>query len=186
MLRLFSDITRVFPKKTLLLIYRCIVESHLNYCLEAWGNTYYTRIRSIFTLQKKIIRIIAKVTSLAHSAPLFSYFNILPLPKLIIYNTGKFFFNCVRNRNHTPLLKFFRIDHGIGTRAGVRKLFKIGKSKHNSGKFAFSNRAPEVSNILFSHNCKIDSLSFYAYKFELRTFLFELEMDAIKNFFFSY
>src|SRR5687768_5833609 len=100
LLRLFHDITRTFQKKTLVLIYRSLIESHLSYAVEIWGNTYYTSIKPLFTVQKKFVRIIAKVGRLAHSAPLFSYFNIIPLPSLVVLNTVKLLYKPIGGKLH--------------------------------------------------------------------------------------
>src|SRR5687768_17158660 len=48
MLRIFHDITRTFPKKILVLIYRSLVESILSYCIEIWGNASYSTLKSLF------------------------------------------------------------------------------------------------------------------------------------------
>ena len=39
-------------------LYQSLVEPHLSYCCEIWGNTFQSRLMKLFMLQKKAIRII--------------------------------------------------------------------------------------------------------------------------------
>jgi len=186
MLRLFYDITRTFPKKTLVLIYRSLIESHLSYAIEIWGNNYYSRLKPLFVVQKKFVRIIAKVSRLAHSAPIFSYFNIIPLPSLAVFNTMKLLFKCINGMVHLPNIVFTRINHVAYTRANENGLFILPKIRTNYGKFALSYRAAKITNILLAKNdFKID-ISFYQFKIATKIFLIELDRDVTQTTFFSF
>ena len=40
------------------ILYQSLVEPHMSYCCEIWGSTYQSRLKKLFLLQKKAIRII--------------------------------------------------------------------------------------------------------------------------------
>jgi len=186
LLRLFHDITRTFPKRTLILIYRSLIESHLSYAIEIWGNSYYSNIKRLFSVQKRFVRIIAKVGPLAHSAPLFSYFNIIPLPSLIVFNTLKFLFKCIKEMVHMPSIKFYRIDHVAHTRANDKRFFKENRVRTNYGKFAFSNRAAKMANTLLTDQQQLDNIGFQKFKIDTRIYLAELDAAVIQIKFFTF
>jgi len=64
--------------------YYSLFHSIMTYGLLAWGCTSQTNINSIFLLQKKAIRAIAKVSEMNSCKPLFKKYNILTLPSSII------------------------------------------------------------------------------------------------------
>ena len=65
------------PTETLVTIYYSLVHPYLNYCSMVWGNSSPSSVKPLVMLQKKCIRIICKVSYLAHTSPLFKRLNIL-------------------------------------------------------------------------------------------------------------
>src|ERR1043165_7203578 len=54
----------------------------LTYCTTVWGGVSPNRLKPIFLLQKRLVRIIAGVNYLAHSSPLFKSLNLLSINNL--------------------------------------------------------------------------------------------------------
>ena len=59
------------PKTSLRSLYCSLVYPYLTYCVSVWGSTYQSNLNRIIILQKKIIRIISKVSFDAHTRVLF-------------------------------------------------------------------------------------------------------------------
>lgn len=76
------------PLRTLISVYRSLVESHLNYCNLIFGNAYETHIHALETAQKKCIRIIAKQQLQAHTNPFFSEMQLLKIKDIYKWNLG--------------------------------------------------------------------------------------------------
>lgn len=82
LLRQLKNITNA---ETLKITYFSLFHSQINYGLIIWGNS--STAINIFRMQKKAVRIMAKVSYLEHCRPLFKQFGIMPLPSLYIFNT---------------------------------------------------------------------------------------------------
>jgi len=61
------------------MLYYSICHPHLLYGVLLWGNTYKTHLQSLITIQKRLIRIIAKANRLEHTANLFKELRIIKL-----------------------------------------------------------------------------------------------------------
>ena len=59
------------PKTPLRCLYYSLVYPYLIYCVSVWGSTYQSNLSRVFILQKKIIRIISKVSFDSHTDVLF-------------------------------------------------------------------------------------------------------------------
>ena len=57
-----------------------------------WGSTYQSNLNQIIVLQKKIIRIISKVSFDAHTGVLFKEQEILKFSDIYLYQIGKFMY----------------------------------------------------------------------------------------------
>ena len=78
------------PSRTLLSIYRSIIECHFNYCNIIFGNTSNIHLLPMVTAQKKAVRIVANQPPLSHSDPIFSNLKLLKVSDLYLYNLGIF------------------------------------------------------------------------------------------------
>ena len=58
-------------------LYCTLILPYVNYCGEAWGNTYTSRIQPFYIIQKKAIRICGNVDSRSHTKPLFYQWKTL-------------------------------------------------------------------------------------------------------------
>ena len=71
---------------SLYILYCSLILPYLTYCVEVWGNTFKTIIKSIYMLQKKAIRIINQSDHIASTNPLFIKSNSLKLEDLVNLN----------------------------------------------------------------------------------------------------
>ena len=80
------------PKTSLRSLYYSLVYPYLTYCVSVWGSTYQSNLNRIIILQKKIIRIISKVSFDAHIGVLFKEQEILKFSDIYLYQIGKFMY----------------------------------------------------------------------------------------------
>ena len=88
-------------------MYYSFIYPYLQYCNEVWGNAYAVHINRLKLLQKRAIRIIAKVDRYEHTAPLFKKFKILPLSHINDYMTGQLMFRVHNASLPSPVLELF-------------------------------------------------------------------------------
>ena len=73
------------PRDIMIKLYYSLAYPYFTYCNVVWGNTFPSHVKSLITLQKKLIRIITNSDYLDHTTPLFKLTDILPLDKLHSY-----------------------------------------------------------------------------------------------------
>ena len=96
---LFYKIRHYLPQATLLVLYRTLVEPHLDYCNVIWCNTYPTHLTKPEILQKKIIRAISWSKPDAESRPLFHRFGLLKVPEYNKYLNACLIYQVVHRLN---------------------------------------------------------------------------------------
>ena len=72
------------PKTSLHCLYYSLVYPYLIYCVSVWRSTYQSNLSRVFILQKKIIRIISKVSFDSHTDVLFKEHGILKFFDILI------------------------------------------------------------------------------------------------------
>ena len=80
------------PKTSLHCLYYGLVYLYLIYCVSVWESTYQSNLSRVFILQKKIIRIISKVSFDSHTDVLFKEHGILKFFDIYFYQIGKFMY----------------------------------------------------------------------------------------------
>ena len=80
------------PKTSLHCLYYSLVYPYLICCISVWGSTYQSNISGVIILQKKIIRIICKVSFDSHTDVLFKEQEILKFSDIYLYQIGKFMY----------------------------------------------------------------------------------------------
>ena len=80
------------PKTSLHCLYYSLVYPYLIYCVSVWGSTYQSNLSRVSILQKKIIRIICKVSFDSHTDVLFKEHGILKFFDIYFYQIGKFMY----------------------------------------------------------------------------------------------
>ena len=89
-------------------LYCTLILPYLNYCCEAWGNTYKSRIQPLYIIQKKAIRICGNVDYRSHTRPLFYHRKTFGLYDIVHFNSMVFMFKVYANLLPTNLLSFFK------------------------------------------------------------------------------
>ena len=80
------------PKTSSHCLYYSLVYPYLIYCISVWGSRYQSNISGVIILQKKIIRIICKVSFDSHTNVLFKELEILKFSAIYLYQIGKFMY----------------------------------------------------------------------------------------------
>jgi len=78
---------KTIHNQLLLTLYNTLILPHFTYCITIWGKTYQKYTNHLTITQKRIVRIIAHSTYLAHTAPLFERFKILTFEQLQTYHS---------------------------------------------------------------------------------------------------
>jgi hypothetical protein len=92
----------------LIMIHFCYIHSAISYSIIFWGNSGHSK--DIFTIQKRIIRVIMNLKKRDSCSELFKQLNILPLQSQYIFSILIFI---SKNRN---LFKYNSEIHSISTR----------------------------------------------------------------------
>lgn len=85
-----KQISNLFSKSILKLVFNATIQSHLNYCSNILSMCNKGTIEPIIKLQKKAIRVVCKSHYNAHTAPLFKDLDILPIDLQIKYTSISF------------------------------------------------------------------------------------------------
>ena len=93
-----KQISNLFSKPILKLVYNANIQSHLNYCSNILSICNKGTIDPIIKLEKKAIRVVCKTTYNAHTAPLFKDLDILPLELQIKHASLSFMHDFTKNK----------------------------------------------------------------------------------------
>ena len=88
---------------------------YISYCCAIWGNTHQSKLRKLFLLQKRALRLIANVSYTYHTDSLFKNYKCLKLEDLV-----KLHINCI-------MYKAFHSDLPVQ----LQKLFLKVENKHS-------------------------------------------------------
>ena len=160
--------------KTLQTLYNTMVYPYLSYCNIIWTSTYSTSLKSLFIIQKKIVRIITFSKYRYESKPLFLSLNILNIYELNTYLIALFMFSYFQRNLPNYFNNYFRLNemiHSHNTRSASN--IHIDFKRTNYGKFSLKYRGAQIWNEI-PNNLKSTN-SYHAFKrsiFELRTISF--------------
>ena len=124
-------------------IYFSFIHSYINYGNIAWGSTYKTKLKKIFTYQKKAARVIFFADRLTHAKPLMLDMNALNVYQINIYQNLILLYKA--HTGTTPsifLNKFSKINRNYPTSSKNRGKYTILKSTMKFKNFAISRRGP--------------------------------------------
>ena len=135
--------------KTLQTIYDTMVYPYLTYCNIVWASTYPSRLKSLFMLQKKIVRIMTFAKYKENSKPLFLSLKILNIYELNIYLMALFMYSYFNENLPSYFNNYFKLNemiHSHNTRT-ASNLF-IDYKRTNYGKFSLKFRGAQIWNKL--------------------------------------
>ena len=128
---MIKRIIKFIPKSEYMKIYNALFKSHLSYCISSWGAVPGYKLKSLFAIQKRCIRLLfgseysydhsgyyetcarertytdhmsKKDYSQEHTKPLFNKHKILNLPNLYVYHTFLDLFKILKT--HIPISLF--------------------------------------------------------------------------------
>ena len=112
---------RYLPSNILRMIYCSMIQSHLSYCILAWG---YENQR-IVKLQKKIVRIISDAKYNAHTEPLFKSLQLLKIDDLFRLSCLDFYYKYCNNTLPYFLQSFSLVTHADTHSYNTRNRFRL-------------------------------------------------------------
>ena len=134
---MIKRIIKFVPKSEYMKIYDALFKSHLTYCISSWGSIPKNKLKCIFSIQKRCIRLLfgleysydhagyyetcarvrsyenqtsKKNYSLEHTKPLFNKYNILTLSNLSVYHTFLELFKILKYRTPLPLYALYTLS----------------------------------------------------------------------------
>ena len=112
------------PRDILVSVYYALFFSHLNYCIQIWGQNVSTRTSRIQSLQNSAVRIMSFADYHAPVDPLYFDLKILKYEDLIHIRNASFVHNLYNKLLPASLIDTFAIDfsHAYPTRASARGL----------------------------------------------------------------
>src|SRR6218665_991645 len=96
-------------------LYYSIIFPYLTYCNVVWASNYESRLSRLVILQKRAIRVVARVSSREHTGPIFSRLKILNIEQIKTFQVGEF---------------MYKYHHGLLPLA-FRGFFKLGTKIHS-------------------------------------------------------
>ena len=137
------------PKTSLRSLYYSLVYPYWIYCVSVWGSTYQSNLNRIIILQKKMIRIISKVSFDSHTGVHFKEQEILKLSDIYLYQISKFMYLFKRDLIPNYFGDVFTLAsqiHSYNTRNS--SLFYIPHCRINFRKFSIRFQGPKSFNSL--------------------------------------
>ena len=111
----------ILGSEELCTLYYTLVLPYMQYCSIIWGINYKARLDGIVKLQKKILRIIAKVGYRDHTSECFKLYKILKFEDLVYYQIAIFMYQIYnKSIRSTTLCNYFTVvnsHHDHGTRS---------------------------------------------------------------------
>ena len=134
--------------ETLQTIYNTMVYPYLKYCNIIWSSTYPTRLKLIFMIQKKIVRIMIFSKYSEESRPLFLSSKIHNIHELNIYQMALFVYTYFNDNLPSYFANYFKIIniHCHNTRSPSN--IYIDYKRTNYGKFSLKFRGAQIWNKL--------------------------------------
>ena len=127
-------------------IYFAYIHSYLNYANIAWASTYRTKLKAIYLLQKRAVRIVFNENNMTHSRPLLRSLNPLNIYLINLFQHLRFMYNF--NKNKTPIIFNNLIKkpiHKYPTKFS-KNSFSLKTFFFTGSKYCVSFRGPKVWN----------------------------------------
>ena len=133
----------------LLMLYNCLIYSHLSYGVLLWGSTFQSYLNNIISMQKRAVRIVGHAPYNAHTSPIFTEFKILKLPDIYTLHLGKYMFMQQHLMLPEPLIKRFTFNRDIHSHDTRQRdcLHKCTRRTAIAAK-SFMHRGPDYWNTL--------------------------------------
>ena len=104
---LLNRVKYVLNYDAMLILYNSIVLPHLTYCCEIWGSTYESRLKGLFLLQKRFMRVVHGVGYRDHTNLLFHKSRALKIDDLVKLNVLTIMYKAFNSSLPENLQKLF-------------------------------------------------------------------------------
>ena len=166
-IKMLKRIIKFIPKTEYRKMYDALFKSHLSYCISSWGGVSESKLRNVFSAQKRCIRLLfgkqysfdhagyyqtcARVRSykdqmspknycLEHTKPIFNEHNILNLSNLYVHQTFLTIYKVMKD--HTPIA----IHDMFNMSSRDNLLNKLPSIRLNVSQYNFVNRCLLIWN----------------------------------------
>lgn len=168
---ILSKIRHLLPVTVLRTLYYTLIHPHILYCIETWGTTFKSYMEPLYILHKKLVRIITFSHFIAHTKPLYTMLNILPIPKIIFQNISLLVY---KELNTDVPIKFnFQLcsnTHSYATRKSTKGyLYNSYKNKTNYFSRSIFSAGIHIFNVLPEDI--INAASVYIFKRRVKSWL---------------
>ena len=106
-----STSQRSLTREVKKLLYKSLVESHLNYCLPVWGGATESLLQPIIKIQKKAIRLCTQSRYNAHTTPLFGRIKSLKFKDLYQLRCSEVGIDVAKDRTSPGMAQCFKVLH---------------------------------------------------------------------------
>ena len=108
---IINRIKHIVNKDSLCFLYTSLIEPHLTYCVEVWGNVYKSNLQPLYAKRKRVIRLVCKTGYLEHIAELVKSLYVLPFHDLIKYKIAIFTYKVFHRTLPMTVLMLFMQSH---------------------------------------------------------------------------
>ena len=122
---IINRIKHIVNKDSLSFLYTSLIEPHLTYCVEVWGNAYKSNLHSLYVKQKRVICVVCKTSYLEHTAELFKSLYVLPFYDLLKYKMAIFMYKVFHKTLPMTVLMLFMQNHSSYRTRQSNKFFKV-------------------------------------------------------------
>ena len=140
-----NSLKHMLPTCNLRSLYFALINSHLSYGCQLWGNTFDKHLHKLKVQQKKAIRIVCHALYNSPATPLFSQVQILKFEDLYKLQLNQFMFKLYHQTITAPLaniIKHNQDTHEHNTRK--KEDFIIPMYKHNLVYRSFLSTGPRL------------------------------------------
>ena len=92
---IINRIKHIVNKDSISFLYISLIEPHLTYFVEVWGNACKSNLHPSYVEQKRVIRLVCKTGYLEHTVELSKSLYVLPFYDLIKYKIAIFMYKVV-------------------------------------------------------------------------------------------
>lgn len=150
-LAVIKNVRNLLDEKSLLSLYYALFFPYINYCLEVWGSTYVTNVKSIFLLQKQLIRIICNKHYLESTNSLFGKLKIVKFFDLLELKICTIIHKAIKYDLPQPLLKLIDLQKNIHYNTRSCEIFL-----HKSARTKLKSMCISVTGVRLYNNLNIE------------------------------
>ena len=138
------------PKEIKTLLFKSLIQSHIEYCLPIWGNALQTHLGPLEVLQRKAIRVVTNSKYNSHTQPLFQKVNTLTVKDLYKLRCAKIGIKIAKNKANDGLASCFRVitSNTTNTRIGNNSRLYVPHARIEFTKRLPQYQIPEIWNEL--------------------------------------